>query len=77
MLFVTSSCIYARYNASVCTQCSDLHDLSSNSSACVFVTCVESCGSEEGIIDYLNFIYCQMPFNLIPLAMVKLVSGVF
>ncbi|XP_064391554.1 mitochondrial sodium/calcium exchanger protein-like [Halichondria panicea] len=52
--------------------CSDLHDLSSNSSACVFVTCVESCGSEEGIIDYLNFIYCQMPFNLIPLAMVIL-----
>ena len=56
------------------TQCSDIHEISTNSSTCDYVVCVDGCHNDEGIINYLYFIYCQMPPNLIPLAMVILVS---
>ncbi len=56
-------------------QCSEIHHLDSNFTSCDFVQCVEGCGSEAGLLNYLHFIYCFMPHKLIPLAMILLVGA--
>ena len=40
---------------------------------CQFVEETDSCGSDV-IIPYFHFLYCVFPHNLIPLAMIILVS---
>lgn len=58
--------------------CPDIHDHSyDNVSKCDFIHCVDSCHNDDGLIDYLTFIYCQMPSKLIPLAMVVLFIWLF
>ena len=53
-------------------QCEEMHNL--NVSKCDFVSTVENCQKEEGLINYLHFVYCTMPPRLIPLSMIILVS---
>ena len=54
-------------------QCSQLNTLKDNQDKCLFVKAVDSCRL-DGLINYLQFIYCQVPSKLLPLAMTLLVS---
>ncbi len=56
------------------SQCSSVHNVKGNMTQCKFVQTVDSCKNEDGFIVYLEFIYCMLPHNLIPLAMAVLVS---
>lgn len=55
-------------------QCSELRGLDNVSTTCDFVRCVHSCSNEDGLINYLLFLYCQVPSRFIPAVMVFLVS---
>jgi len=55
-------------------KCSDVHNLASNVSKCKFIRTVDSCQNSDGLVNYLEFVYCILPPNLIPLGMVILVS---
>ena len=54
-------------------QCFQLNTLKDNQDKCLFVKAVDSCRL-DGHINYLQFIYCQVPSKLLPLAMTLLVS---
>eukprot|EP00731_Ephydatia_muelleri_P004710 Em0002g886a len=52
-------------------ECHQLNTLKDTQDKCLFVTSVVSCHA-EGLIDYLRFIYCQVPTRLFPLAIILL-----
>jgi hypothetical protein len=53
-------------------QCSAVHKVNTSSGRCQYVRRVDSCLNDEGLLVYLDFIYCTIPYKLIPLAMIVL-----
>jgi hypothetical protein len=53
-------------------ECNKIYDYN-ESLYCDFVKQVESCGGDDGFIRYFEFVYCTMPYNLLPLSMILLV----
>ena len=53
-------------------QCSEIHDYDEEF-YCDFVKKVDSCGGDEGFIAYFEFVYCLVPYKLLPLSMIILV----
>ena len=53
-------------------QCSEIHDYGEEF-YCDFVKKVDSCGGDEGFIAYFEFVYCLVPYKLLPLSMIILV----
>jgi len=53
--------------------CSDVRDIPA-SLQCTFVRNVTDCEPEGGLINYLEFTYCWMPDNVIPLSAIIMVS---
>ena len=57
-------------------QCSNVHKINSTRMRCRYIKTVDSCQNDGGLLNYLQFIYCTIPFRLIPLAMVVLVRNI-
>eukprot|EP00731_Ephydatia_muelleri_P004437 Em0002g613a len=51
-------------------ECKEVNELEERD-RCTFAETIESCET-DGLINYIQFIYCQVPSNLIPLAMIML-----
>ena len=49
--------------------------MNSTSRRCRYIKTVDSCQNDGGLLNYLQFIYCVIPYRLIPLAMTVLVRG--
>lgn len=53
--------------------CSNVRDIPVNRQ-CTFVRNVTDCEPEGGLINYLEFTYCWMPDNVVPLSSIIMVS---
>lgn len=55
-------------------QCNGVHSVN-KSQQCDFVKLVPACAGDDGLIPYFELVYCRLSTDLIPLAMIILVSG--
>ena len=69
----TVSLLDAEAHWKVNDSCSNVRDIPVNRQ-CTFVRNVTDCEPEGGLINYLEFTYCWMPDNLVPLSSVIMVS---
>ncbi|XP_077995463.1 mitochondrial sodium/calcium exchanger protein-like [Glandiceps talaboti] len=53
-------------------ECRDFHQLNTTDGKCWFIRNTSDCDSDDGFINYLEFVYCDFSSHLVPLAFVIL-----